>query len=190
MEIVDQGIAQSSSDTCRHREEFLSAIDSLGCDAPRFRKLYGNAFVHFSFAPGSQLSARRDAICALVTFMLALPPDYEGPVTCPEDIRGTVLRLVVQRGDLCGPIFDDTSAFAIEEPTCKHICKKLKKRYASSGPLELLAFYRIQPILPASHWLTSLTALLARELPISQFRRVWVFDAPNRTVLFVHPCVI
>ena len=110
-----------------------------------------------------------------------------GDVPLPKEGLPGIESVTVTFGSFRGPLFDDTKAVAFKDPSRERILCKLRSRYQTQLPVELVAYYDLQPVLPQSHWLPRLAANLKEELPASQFRRVWVFDKNSRGILFVWP---
>ena len=78
---------------------------------------------------------------------------------------------------------------AIEDRTVPEIAQKFRKGYETRAPTELLAYYDWGPAALAEDWLSDLPELVARELPSSPFRRVWVFDVGEGRILYVSPVI-
>jgi len=73
------------------------------------------------------------------------------------------------------------------EPAKEAVSDKLHRHYPTSLPLELLAYYDTQPVLPEYCWLPDLQDLVRNLLRGSVFTRVWVFDKNRSRILFVWP---
>ena len=90
---------------------------------------------------------------------------------------------------LQGPLFDVSAAGSFGEPALKRIQKKFQKQYSTNAPIELLAFYETQPVLPEDLWLPQLSSFIEQSMAASPFRGVWIFDAGTNRVLFHYPGV-
>jgi len=66
------------------------------------------------------------------------------------------------------------------------ILRKLAKSYEVLAPLELLAYYNLQQSDFGTVWEPSLGGISAA-LAESQFRRVWVFNLPDKCIEWVNP---
>ena len=188
VQIVDPVIAKIASDTCVHRREFEKAYNQLsGPESAKFKELYRNALLCFSFHPKVSLRKRNRAITDAVKYLLSIPPSFEGEVALPSCVRNAIKKIHIYRGEFIGPIFDDTNAYSFCEPACECVKAKFEKKYDPSVPIELLAYYTIQPILPYDHWLPRLERTIQERLPSSPFRRVWVFDFSRKETMFVFP---
>jgi hypothetical protein len=73
------------------------------------------------------------------------------------------------------------------DPLVGRIQTKFSKSYEASAPLELLAFYELQPVSPEALWRSQLHEFVVQNLETSPFRRVWVYDVGNRKVRYVQP---
>ena len=123
---------------------------------------------------------------ALMTTLQALPAGFHGDVFLDTDgaLRGVVRKMRVTRGEFVGPIFQVDGATFISDPVIEQIDGKLKKRYATSSRLELLAFYELHPTQRAEYQLPAVGEFVRNNLNSSKFSRVWVFDAENGAVLY------
>ena len=188
VEIVDPVIAKSASDTCVHRREFEKTYNHLsGPESDKFKKSYRNALLCFSLHTKVSLRKRKLAITDAVKYLLNLPPSFQGEVALPSCVRNAIKKIHIYRGEFIGPIFDDTSAYSFCEPASERVKAKFENKYDQSAPIELLAYYTIQPRLPDSHWLPRLERTIQEGLPSSPFRRVWVFDFSRKEIMFVFP---
>ena len=60
---------------------------------------------------------------------------------------------------------------------------KWKKKYETENPIELLAYYGLQPIAPEPMWLPALRDFLEANWSSSPFHRVWVLDSWGSRIL-------
>ncbi len=116
-----------------------------------------------------------------------VPRQYCGNLSLPGTIRDAIRRVTIRRADFAGPVFDVVSVGSFQNPIGSTILGKLAKTYEVTGPIELLAYNLRQPTLPQDTWLPTITAILRESLADSVFRRVWIYDASARLVLFVYP---
>jgi hypothetical protein len=91
---------------------------------------------------------------------------------------------VISRGDFEGPEFDVDATSSIGDPTMESIRSKWQKQYITDAPIELLAFYELQPMLPETLWKSGLDSFLDAHWMSGPFRRVWLFDTGSRTISY------
>jgi len=152
------------------------------------RKL-GDARVGVKFHMESSLRAQRKTVPLILEKIQEAISDLEGDVRLDENSRldGVVQKITIYRSNLTGPIFKIQGGGSFADPVVKRIHEKFEKKYDSSVPVELLAYYERQPVLSDSFWLPELRTYMEKELRNSPFRRVWVFDGWNKALKFYYP---
>lgn len=115
-----------------------------------------------------------------------MPADFNGDHVVPSasPLSSVVRAVRVTRGRFVGPIFQVEGGAWISDPIVESIERKLAKHYPVVHRLELLAFYELQFTPMAKMRIPEVEAFVESHLLESQFERVWVFDAENRSVLF------
>lgn len=185
VEIIDRSMAR----TLGSAESFLRELRQRYSSHPRRRSLasrLSNALVHVEIDPRSSNRARVNAIPSILSVLEQLPRTYEG--TLPADrSRPAVREIHISRGGFSGPCFDTNRVCALDDPITVRLEDKLSHRYESDSPMELLAYYDLQPVLPDVGPFTRAQAMLHRSLRSSQFRRAWIVDLHGRRVRFVFP---
>jgi len=73
-----------------------------------------------------------------------------------HDAAWKAATITISRGDFEGPEFDVEAVGSIGDPTLERIRAKWLKSYATQYPIELLAYYELQPEAPKALWLPSL----------------------------------
>lgn len=99
-------------------------------------------------------------------------------------LRGIKWLNVSRIAHLNGPIFDVDVTGSFGEPALQAIQKKFEKKYSAASPIELLAFYETQPVLPEDLWLDELASFVLKNLGRSPFRAIWIFDAATNQLLY------
>jgi hypothetical protein len=186
VELLDEGIARQSSDTCALRGVFNTACRNLGKNR---KGNLENALVHVTYVSAASLKARRRALLQLVEQLAKLSATLEGTAPISGRLTKAIKKATIHRGNLVGPIYDDSSTLAFSEPALDAVKGKFSKEYESSAPIELVAFYGIQPVLPKSHWVPAVQRYVKKNLGASAFRRVWVFDCTSKSILLAYPQV-
>jgi hypothetical protein len=99
-----------------------------------------------------------------------------------------VRTITISRGDFESPEFDVEAVGSIGDPTLDRVRGKWVKSYATRYPIELLAYYELQPQAPEALWLPRLSSFISDNWNASPFRKVWVFDIGSRSVSASFAC--
>jgi len=100
-------------------------------------------------------------------------------------LLGTVDWLNVSRYEhLQGPLFGVDATGSFGEPALEAVQKKFEKKYTTDAPIELLAFYESQPVLPEDIWLPAFSSFVEQNIASSPFGKIYVFDAAKNKILF------
>jgi hypothetical protein len=145
---------------------------------------FKNALVHVTFHTQTSSRERENASPLLLAWLQGLSPSFIGRIH-PEEhspLHRVVSETIISRGDFSGPLFDVDAGGAFDDPTLEQISKKFEKKYVSSTPVELLAYYELQPVLPEDFWLPQLRAFMTQHISSSGFRRVWIYDIKSKTI--------
>jgi hypothetical protein len=186
VEVLDKGIGRQSSDTCALRREFNRACRELGRN--RIGNLR-NALVHVTYVAPASLEARKRTLVQLVKQLPKLSATLEGTVPIGEPLTKVIKKATMHRENFVGPIYDDSSSVDFSEPAIDAVKGKFSKHYVSSAPIELVAYYGIQPLLPRGRWVPAVQRYVEENLAASRFRRVWVFDCTRKSILLAYPQV-
>ena len=180
VEIIDSQLARAFGNSLKFQQRLSDAAANGQLPA------LTDALLFVSFVHTSTAAQRGGAIPTLMTTLQALPAGFHGDVSLDTDgaLRGVVRKMRVTRGEFVGPIFQVDGATFISDPVIEQIDGKLKKRYATSSRLELLAFYELHPTQRAEYQLPAVGEFVRNNLNSSKFSRVWVFDAENGAVLY------
>jgi hypothetical protein len=159
VEIIDDGWASLTSgqfrDTTSLRQAYRS---STGDQRIALDERLGNALVYVSFCAGITAKRRRAAVSEILHYLSTIAPDFSGDWKPPvgSALHDTVRAIRTSRGDFPGPEFDVEAVAAISDPTVDTIRAKWAKTYSSPHPIELLAYYELQPQAPEVLWLPAL----------------------------------
>jgi hypothetical protein len=185
VEVIDADFARKMSDqwalSGQMREVFETLPDTHRAE---LESCLGNALIHVEFAEKLSLGKRRQSIPGLLDWLVRVPPDFQGERSEPMP---AVRWLRIVRGRFVGPCFDVDAAGAVGDPTIDRLTEKFGKTYQTPHPIELLAHYRLHPMLPDDCWLPRVRAFVEAELPASPFQRVWVYDGEQDRIAFVYP---
>ena len=185
VEVIDFGLAQRTYGQIKCQRLFEDTYQSLPVDQhTQLEKHFGDALVHVAFR--SHISSRRQeaSVPLVLSWLQELEPSFEGTASlAAQSAVGKVVRkITVSRGDFIGPCFDIEAAGPFAEPSLERIRQKFAKKYHSNFPVELLAYYELQPVLPDTRWIPQLHAFITQHLGASQFRRVWVYDSQSNQI--------
>lgn len=192
-QLVDKDYSQSLSDNLTIRKAFDSEIERLGsAKNERFNSLYKGASIKADFHPKTSCAVCTGTIPKLVDFLLERPQSIRGFVELPAPLRKVICELHICRDSADDPaglfLFNLANGCEVSDPTRDQISKKFKRdKYTSSVPVELLAYYEIQPVFPNAFWLCPLKKYVHNNLQSSPFRRVWIFDWKTKAILFEFP---
>jgi len=192
VQIVDQGLAQRTNDQVRLQNLLREAYQSLSGKArSEVEKRCGNTLVHVAFRSTSSFTAKKNAISAITELLQEITPSFEGGIT-PKNrtsLTGAVEQVTVHRIRYTGLLFHVAAAGSYSDPTLENIRQKFMKQHKTRAPMELLAYYELQPVHPEDWWQSKLIMLITDHLKMSKstFRRVWVFDVFSKAIKLVYP---
>jgi hypothetical protein len=188
VQIFDNGLARCISDQITVQsllyEEYYKLPRAL---RTRLKPIVGNALIGVWFKPSASLRARKRAIPAVLSRLQQLTTATETELSIPPDLRTTVRRLRISRGEFVGPSFYVDAVTSFGDPIIESVNQKFKKSYAGADPIGLLAFYELQRPSPQDLWLPRLSEFVVENLHLSPFTRVWVYDVVRQNVQFVYP---
>jgi hypothetical protein len=75
----------------------------------------------------------------------------------------------------------------VRDQTLELLKKKFGRRYKTSAPIELVAYYISQPPPDRDGWLAEVASFISSNLGDSPFRRVWLFNHFSRSIPLVLP---
>lgn len=178
VEIIDRdykaSVGQSSStqDACHALLDRMPAAEAIA-----FRTAFSNADIALDFRDGMSVQRRKNALPDIFKFLMQLPPGFTGDVF--EDgnpLEPFLSHMYVNRGRFNGPLFIDSSATWVGDPTVDALAGKMLKTYEPLGQLNLLAYIDTNPMLPDEVWLADLDNYLATLDPGCQFAKIFVYD--------------
>ncbi len=191
VEIIDKDWARLTSGQFR---EAQTLRDGYRASTGEYRRALderiADALVYVSFVADVHAKQRRSAVPDILRLLSTIRPDFCGDwkPSSGTTLHGTVRGITVSRGDWDGPEFDVEAVGAIGDPTLERVLAKWRKSYASAHPIELLAYYELQPQAPKALWLSSLDSFVRDNWNASPFRQVWVFDIGSRTISYSSAC--
>lgn len=188
--LVDENnIAKRHADQYRLSLSVRSYHRSLFDSTQReLERLYGNALVSIGFRPTERVLRCERAIKELFDLLLEQDPAFEGRLLQPRKRAPLYSIDVIRRDGLHGPHFRVEAGGSYAPLPLNIIAKKLRKSYETAAPIELLAYYGLEPP-PVSQEAvecarTQLNAIVDEMLSQSPFRRIWLFDAASLKVEF------
>lgn len=196
-EIVGEALEQASSERVAVRRSFCSAYDALP-RADRMRvetSLGGPPALFVGFASGMSPGRWRNAVQPILATLVALVRGptaarlLEGPVPVWDipELREFVTDMEVRRSSLGTPFFGVIEMSGLFDATRRLLEKKFAKRYVTTAPVELLAYYVAAPPPSESTRQIEILEFVRTRRSQSQFRRVWLFNCFERVVVLVHP---
>ncbi len=145
-----------------------------------------DALVYVRFDRKLALKERRGAIPEILQAIADLPATFIGDWSPRADspLFGRIRSIGIRRGHFPGPQFDVEAVDSIGDPTVDRIRGKWDKTYTTPHPIELLAYYAMQPLGPEVFWLARLELFIEENWTTAPFRRVWVFDLAARNIAY------
>ena len=190
VQIFDNGLARSISDQITVQSLFYEEYYNLPrALRTRLKPFVENALIGVWFKPSASLRARKHAIPSVLSRLQKLTTATETELSIPPDLRPTVRRLRISRGEFVGPSFYVDGVTSFGDPIIESVNQKFKKSYPGADPIDLLAFYELQRPSPQDLWLPRLHELVVENLHLSPFTRVWVYDVVRQNVQFVYPAI-
>ncbi len=190
VECIDNSIAQSTYDSLRLNKALVDELDKLPQERrERFRASFGNALIYIAFVGGLSLNKRKGSIPALFDYLLTLGGTGERKfdLRSHQDLGGVVRSIAISCGYPTGPALKVEAITSFADPCRERIQKKFKKEYKAESPVELLAYYELQPELPETHWLPSVEEFMKKNLKSSVFQRVWIYSVTKNRIILAYP---
>lgn len=186
VEILDEGVAQSTSDQIR-LQSLLESTWGEPKSTPAADDL-ANALVCVWFESSARLRDKLAAVPMICEVLRQRDPVNEDDLAVPLGAPATaVKRVFVLRGEFNGPCFDVGAGGSYSDPLVTRLLAKCDKSYEATGAIELLAFYELQSPPPSD--ILEARLELVRDLASKQrtFLRIWIFDASRGRILLVIP---
>jgi hypothetical protein len=187
VEIIDEGWARLTSGQFREAKSLREAyLASTGEYRRALDERIANALVYISFVVDVQAKQRRSAVPDILRHLSTIRPDFRGEWKPPSGtpLHAEVRAIRVSRGCFVGPEFDVETVGAIGDPTLDRVRAKWRQSYASAHPIELLAYYELQPQAPTALWLPRLDSFVKDNWNAGPFRKLWVFDIGSRSISY------
>jgi hypothetical protein len=195
-EVVDPAFEQATSERVRTRKAFRAAYGALPPDDRKRIEdcLGGVPAVFVGFARGTSPGKWRHAAKSIVTILAARSRAAQDEDRPHEDERavwwipelGEGAEILVRRCTTETPYLGVTELTPVRDPTPHLLEKKFAKKYSTTAPIELLAYFVAAPSPEESDRRLDMLNLLKAETE-SPYRRVWLFDWFKRKVVLVHP---
>ena len=182
VEVVDSGVATVTSQQVRLQRQLTeSAVEDK-----ELRERFGNALIAVGFEKSLSMQRRRNAVPGVLQFLKELPAGFEGNVApISSGLASTLSRLHVTRGNFVGPCFHVDGVTSFSDPTLETVFAKLRREYAVSAPLHLLAYFVLQPMDAGTEWNPQLEDHIRMLLRNSSFQSVWLFEWGSGRILEV-----
>lgn len=187
VEIIDKDLARRTYGQIKVHQLLEKAYDSLPPVVHEtFKNKFHNALIYVTFYYTASLHIREKSIPMILSMLVETDTEFVGILHPPTDspLSITVKYVSIGRGAFIGPCFDVAAVGSFADPTIERISTKFKKKYKTSYPVELLAYYELQPVLPESTWMPGVQEYVRQNLHDSLFRRVWIFDINRKAIIF------
>lgn len=184
-QIVDQDVARRFSSKIGLQPRLRELCQELpAADQAKIKGI--DVFV--AFREGASQRRKERIAPKIIAWLTRARPSLWGDIPIPDAARDVVRGVKILRGDSALPQFEVSGSGECGDDTVARIVTKLARSYGGLCPKELLAYHGgMQGVHPPDGWKADLNDMLARRLPASPFRRVWVFDQASRSIMYVYP---
>jgi hypothetical protein len=184
VEVIDSGFATSVNEQIRIEQSLRRAVAE---DLSASLECFSDALIFIRFRSNAGLLGREKSIPALFEFLRELPVSFVGDVVIPSKtkLHKWVKALRVTRGEFPpGPHFQVEAGRWLADPIIECLTSKFGKRYKTECPIELLVYYDFHPAALAESRIPAVRGFVNANIGSSPFRRVWVYAAETRAVLY------
>ncbi len=181
VELVDQDrIARPMGD----QSELMNSLRDARNNLPKeTRSALATAWVGVKLRPQS-LRKRKAVAQAVVSELTKREPAFEGEFRLNDEGTEVALADVQRRKDIAGgPHFRVLTVGHYEPIPLGAIEKKFGKKYQSTAPIELLAYYDRQHA-PLDEQLDELIQFVNENIAMSLFKRVWIFNRYDHRICY------
>jgi len=190
VECIDDSLARLSSDTPKLLNLLRKEVEVLPKEKKEeFYGKLGNTIINVSFVERASIRMKKWKISTIIDYLLTLEDHAEGPYPMRDHqaLRNVVRLINITRGPFSRPDFISFPVNWIAEPAKKRIEEKFNKRYDIKSKTELFAYYKLQPAIPESHWLSEVQDFVQNNIDGSSFQRVWIYSFYGNQIIYVYP---
>jgi len=190
VQCIDKSIAQVINDLPKLRKAFDDNVEKLPKEkGKQFKDNFGNASIFVHFKKEITMNKKLSSIPKIIDYLLSLLKATEGELDlCNKNLKNIIRRIVIDRREFRGPIFDVGAATSFTDLCKETIECKFAKNYEIKCRLELLAYYDLQPeLIPENCWLPSVKKFIKEKIESSKFQRVWIYSVTRNKIMFVYP---
>jgi hypothetical protein len=186
---------QVTNEKRKLREEFRASYEKLSRNVRgEILAKFGDFSVSVAFTPELSPGKWRRAIPFLLDALQKAPSTAvrKFPIQDYPGLQEHVTEVKIRNGDGDTPAIPSLHIIAPTEKVNRSLERlddkfRKSKRYKTEHPIELLAYYDLQPAPQSLGWAADIEKYVAENLGNSQFRRVWIFDCLDLTIKFRHP---
>lgn len=185
VQIIDSGLAKRTDAQVDLHEHLENEYESfLPKEKVEISQRIGNALIDVAYKANVSLKIKRNTTKAIIFSLKDIDPYFEGNIILGRELSKVIKRITICRGDFNGPCFNVESVGSICDPIAEKLEEKFNKAYKTNLPIELLAYYDLQPILRESYWLPKAISFIERNIYTSPFERVWIFDVHKEKIIY------
>ncbi len=187
VEIIEQSHAKRTTEQSRLKARLDQGYVALSVDEKsEICASVGNALIYINFVDDANFNVREQTIQGILETLKTVDPNFEGELTrhTTPRLHAAICSIGISRLSFKGPFFDVAVAGSLGDPTSRSIAAKWSKAYATPHPIELVAYYELQPDPPEILWRPELESFLAANWSNAPFRRVWVYDCATQAIRF------
>lgn len=185
-EIIDESFAMRTNESNRLQQLLITEYQNLSSnELSDFNNKFGNALIYVVFKDGISSKNKSNVISSIIDILQNLPNLFSGNILLTDypHLNEVLKRMSVSRGDFVGPCFDVCNVGSFADATVPLIDKKFKKQYESSFPIDFLAYYELQPVLPQDQWVNKVNSFITKNMKGSKFNRIWIYDIFENKIL-------
>jgi hypothetical protein len=188
-QVVDKSLARGINHVGGLSPKFEQRFRGEGSETKEaIQHNYSNAII--SLWPHDSVTERKvlSASSQVFRFLINQPNGVQGNLDLSENplLARIFENILVLRCEQLGPLFWITPGGPIGDPLLESLLKKLRLPYRSDSPIDLLAYYDLQPD-PLPKKLSEAMDLVRQILDSSSFRRVWIYSHYEHKLLGVYP---
>lgn len=183
-EIVDEGMVRRLQTARNLKSLFNEHCESLSLERKEiFNSKYENSYIYVFFQDNLSLAKKRSNISLIFDYLFSLDPIKRENVPENKNLKKIVREIIIIKGGFTGPIFDSDSGGFIDTPLLSRMEDKLKKKYQTLYPCELLLYYDLQPEVISEVGFDDACNYAEKNISNTCFKRIWIFSVHDDKIL-------
>lgn len=166
---------------------FYEHLDKLPlAEQQRFSAAFHNADILVNFRDDCPQNKIKALVPSVFKELLLLPAGFEDLIDTFQDktLAKAVESISIMRGGFRGPLFNAQAIGWVGDPCVETVQNKLQKTYATSAPIELIAYIDTNPMFPENVWKPTLDQFVDGLTSLTPFRKLWVVDLRKKAIAY------